>query len=152
MSIHAAPPKLARSAIVWLAACLTSISLTGCAEEPSAYESNYYESNSLADMIVDALAVYEVPVSAIRFDASAANQGFQVNRVSHQLNSLSLYTVFNYPFNGQLRIKVLDYNGLEIGRSTKRVTQPADSALHLTFEFEMRTQLDEAEYFVLSKI
>jgi hypothetical protein len=162
-----------------LAVCLVSLSLAGCAEERKAPEDVTWEDvqkewedlqengrdagkalgegffelgRGIQDGLEKALENDNISPRALRIEPSAADLGFRVNRISKMLNTLELYTVFDRPFSGRLRIKALDSAGLEIGRATVQVEQAADSATHLRFGFESRTQLGAAVSYVLSRM
>jgi hypothetical protein len=57
-------------------------------------------------------------------------------------NKLSVYLIFEKDFKGDIKLKVSDKNGLEMGRSSLEIEAKADSAAFYDFVFDKRTNID----------
>ncbi len=101
--------------------------------------------------VESSVGIEDLPLGAVRLHDSVTGLGFKINRANKMFGSVRLYTVFDLPLSGNLRLKAFDASGLEIGRTSLRVDQDADSARHLEFEFEGGTPLGSAKSFELSK-
>lgn len=57
-------------------------------------------------------------------------------------NQLTLYLIFDKAFKGTLKAKVVDKNGLEIGRSKSEVEGAAGDSGYFDFDFDKRTYIE----------
>jgi hypothetical protein len=57
-------------------------------------------------------------------------------------NIVSVYLIFNKPFNQKITAKVFTQDGLECGRVTQTVVGNKDDAKYVDFVFDKRTNID----------
>lgn len=57
-------------------------------------------------------------------------------------NVLTLYVIFNAPFNGPITAKVFDHKSLEMGRATVQTTAEKGVAKYVEFKFDPRANID----------
>ena len=57
-------------------------------------------------------------------------------------NLLSVYLIFNQPFNKSIQVKVFDHNNLEMGRSSITINADSGEANYYDFQFDKRTNID----------
>ncbi len=57
-------------------------------------------------------------------------------------NVLTLYVIFNQPFQGPLLAKVFDHKQLEMGRATSEVTATKGEAKYIDFKFDPHANID----------
>ncbi|GAA4108878.1 hypothetical protein GCM10022393_05250 [Aquimarina addita] len=87
---------------------------------------------------------------------STFSKTFEIGRTqkvySDTTNSkkVSVYLVSNENFEGKIKLKAFDQSDKEIGRSTMKLKVEEDEAQFFDFEFDNRTPLLQATYFMIS--
>ncbi|ADV51285.1 hypothetical protein I2486_19905 [Cellulophaga sp. E16_2] len=66
------------------------------------------------------------------------------------IKKVTVYLIANQSFDRKIKLKAYDQSKREIGRSTKKITIEEDDALFIDFEFDNRTPLLQADYFIIS--
>ena len=64
------------------------------------------------------------------------------DRIGEELNTLSVYVIFNQSFKDTVYLKVYDNNGLEMGRSNLLLEAPKGHAMFYEFKFDLRADID----------
>ena len=64
-------------------------------------------------------------------------------------NKLTLYLIFEDNFNETIFIKIMDKNGLEVGRTTMLIESTIGEASYFDFEFDPRTNLESKGIIII---
>ncbi len=85
---------------------------------------------------------------------SIFSKTFEIGRTEKIYNDtikkVTIYLISNKSFDNKVSLKAYDQAKKEIGRSTKKVKMSEDDAKFVDFEFDKRTPLLQADYFVIS--
>ena len=83
----------------------------------------------------------------LKLDANLSEQGISLGKCTVSSDSLGVdnllltYVIFNKDFKGTLTAKLLDENGLEMGRSKASVSSTAGNAGFIEFHFDKNTHI-----------
>ena len=89
----------------------------------------------------DELKQHGLELGVVQFDASEWEASDNV---------LEVYVIFNQAFNDTVNVKVMDENGLEIGRANAAMEAEAGDAGYYDFVFDERTNIDTDDKVVMS--
>lgn len=95
-----------------------------------------------------------LPPKTAVVDQGLAKAGIALSQLREAQNQITLYVVFDEPFQGGLQLRAYSDDGRELGRSqpTTKLSQGRDTASHMTFVFDPKTPLGDATRFVLYKV
>jgi len=85
--------------------------------------------------------------SMLKISESLSNRGLKLGHhtVSDENgndNKLSLYFIFEKDFEGSVMVKVLNKQGVEVGRVKQQIKGKKDDAAYFDFVFDSRTNID----------
>ena len=85
--------------------------------------------------------------SMLKISESLNNRGLKLGHhtVSDENgndNKLSLYFIFEKDFEGSVMVKVLNKQGVEVGRVKQQIKGKKDDAAYFDFVFDSRTNID----------
>lgn len=67
-----------------------------------------------------------------------------------RVKKVTIYLIANKSFDNEIKLIAYDQEKKEIGRSSKKIKLNEDDALFIDFDFDNRTPLLQAEYFIIS--
>ena len=70
---------------------------------------------------------------------------------NNETKKLMVYLIANQYYDGKIKLKAFDIHKKELGRSVIDVKMQADDAAYVDFEFDKRTPMMQAAYFVIEK-
>lgn len=88
---------------------------------------------------------------------STFKQTFNIGRTekiykdNSEAKKVTVYLIARQNFNGKVKLKAFDESKTEIGRSSLDITISEDDAKYFDFEFDNRTPLLKAAYFIITK-
>ncbi len=74
-------------------------------------------------------------------------QGLKSGKFAVSDSILTVYFMFDKDFNQTIKVKVLDKNGLEYGRTNLLLQGKKDSAQYVDFKFDGRTKIESKSDF-----
>ena len=64
-------------------------------------------------------------------------------------NKLTIYLIFENAFDGNIHLKAFDKNGLELGRTSKKISVEKEHATYYDFVFDVRTDLEDKSLILI---
>jgi hypothetical protein len=109
------------------------------------------------DMRLSAVTSYTLHTGSnktVTLDTGLTSSGITLSQLKETGKEVSVYVVFEKPFNGGLQLRAKTAEGTEVGRSpaTAKLTYPADSAQYLSFNFDARTPLENVTQYTLHSV
>jgi hypothetical protein len=90
----------------------------------------------------------------VTLDASLTDSGITLSQLKETGKEVSVYVMFEKPFNGGLQLRAKTAEGTELGRSpaTAKLSYAADSAQYLSFNFDTRAPLENVTEYKLHRV
>lgn len=110
-----------------------------------------------ADMRLSSVTSYALHAGSnktVSLDAGLSGAGITLSQLKETGKEVSVYVMFERPFNGGLQLRAKTAEGTELGRSpaTAKLTYAADSAQYLSFNFDARTPLENVTQYSLHSV
>jgi hypothetical protein len=110
-----------------------------------------------ADMRLSSVTSYALHAGSnktVTLDAGLTDSGIALSQLKETGKEVSVYVIFQRPFNGGLQLRAKTAEGMEVGRSpaTAKLSYVADSAQYLSFNFDARTPLENVTQYTLHSV
>jgi hypothetical protein len=103
---------------------------------------------------VTAYALHAGSNKTLKLDTGLTDSGITLSQLKETGKEVSVYVMFEKPFNGGLQLRAKTAEGTEVGRSpaSGKLSYAADSAQYLSFNFDPRTPLENVTEYSLHSV